>query len=268
VGLAFDVYGEGPPLVLIHGLGTNRGVWRDSAPKIARERRAIAIDLPGFGGSPPAGDGFDLYGVAAALGEQLPDLAGCRYDLLGHSLGGAVALLIARERPADVRRLILNAPAGFRPRSESLARAVGAAAPILLRVRRSVGERLVASRTARRALLWGALSDASRLSPDRARSMLTASRRTRRLPEATVAAMTADLATELSALETPLGLIWGDRDSLMHGATTDAIRRLCPGAPVEVVPGAGHVAQVERPRLFAGAVDRVLARLAPAVTTS
>jgi pimeloyl-ACP methyl ester carboxylesterase len=261
VTLAVDEYGDGEPLVLIHGLGTDRAVWSDAAPLLARRRRVLAIDLPGFGDSAPAGGGFDLEQVAAAVATDLSDLTGGGYDLLGHSLGGAIALMVARARPTEVKRLILSAPAGFRPRSEAVARVVGRSAPALLHARRLLGTPLMGSAVARRALLWGALHDAGRLSPARAESMLRASHRARRLPEATRAAVAADLADQLRAVEVPVAFVWGERDPLMPEATTDGIRRCRPEAPAELVLDAGHVIQVEQPELFAAAVERLLAQL-------
>lgn len=268
MALALDEYGAGPPLVLIHGLGTNRGVWRETARPLGRHHRVIAVDLPGFGESEPAGEGFELDQVAGAVSGALGAAVGSGYDLLGHSLGGAVALTMARRDPESLRRLILSAPAGFRPRSRALVEGIAAAVPGLLRARRAIGGPLLESGMARRALLWGALHDAGRISPYRAQLMLNASRGASRLREATRAALTADLAHELSAVEVPVGFIWGTRDPLMPGGTTASITRCRPEAPVEVVAGAGHVAQLEQSGLFTRAVEKVLSRLEAAVTVS
>jgi pimeloyl-ACP methyl ester carboxylesterase len=266
VRLALDQRGAGEPLVLIHGLGTDRGVWDEASDSLAQRHRVIVLDLPGFGDSAPAGPGFDLGEVADVVAAGIEERIGGSFDLLGHSLGGAVALTLARRRPGVVRRLVLSAPAGFRPRPRPLAAGVATAAPALLRGRRLIGTRLVGSVSARRFLLWGALSDAGRISPDRAQTMLDASRGARRLREAAQAALTADLAEDLGSADLPVGLIWGTRDPLMPPDTTEAIRRCRPEAPVALVPEAGHVAQLERPELFVEAVDRVLAEMP--VTTS
>jgi pimeloyl-ACP methyl ester carboxylesterase len=266
--LGLDEYGTGDPLVLVHGLGTNRGVWRDAAPYLSRGRRAIAIDLPGFGDSPPAGRGFDLVEVAWAVADSLDRQIGGDFDLLGHSLGGAIALTLARCRPDRIRRLILSAPAGFRPRSRPLADAVASAAPALLRGRGLLGAPLMRSPAARRLVLWGALHDPARISEERARSMLTASRGATRLREAASAAMTADLARDLSEAEVPVGITFGTRDPLMPPATIELIRRCRPDAPIEAVPDAGHVAQLERPGVFAEATENLLRGLEEPVTVS
>jgi pimeloyl-ACP methyl ester carboxylesterase len=261
MSLAFDDRGGGDPLVLIHGLGTTRWIWRETTASLAQGRRVIALDLPGFGDSPPLGPKFDLETVADAVAEEAGDRAGGPFDLLGHSLGGALALTAARRRQDRIRRLILHAPAGFRPRSDLLAQAVAAAAPVAIRARRLFGAPLVQNQLARRALLWGAIHDPGRLSTEQARAMLEASRGARHLREAAEVAIAADLADDLEAIELPVGFVWGDRDPLMPRATQELLRARRPEAPVRVISDAGHVAQLERPEAFAEAVARLLGSL-------
>jgi pimeloyl-ACP methyl ester carboxylesterase len=86
--IAIDETGHGPPLVLLHGVGASRAVWRLVTPALAEDRRVIAPDLPGFGESAPAANGFDLDSAAAALADPLAERAGGPFDLLGNSLGG------------------------------------------------------------------------------------------------------------------------------------------------------------------------------------
>jgi pimeloyl-ACP methyl ester carboxylesterase len=149
-----------------------------------------------------------------------------------------------------------------------VADAVSLAAPPLLAARRRFGRRLVASAAGRRALLWGALHDAGTLSPERALAMLDASAGAQRLRQATRAAIRADLADELAELDAQVGFLWGDQDPLMPRATQEALRRCRPDAPVEVVPDAGHVAQLERPWVFAESVERLLEQLGAPITDS
>src|SRR5262245_258975 len=132
VTLSTDIAGSGEPLALVHGLGTNRAIWKGVIPMLAPSRRVLAPDLPGFGDSPPDGEGFGLDRAADALGESLDELVTGPFDLAGHSLGGAVALTLAVRHPELVRRLVLCAPAGFRPRSPRVAGALSAAVPPLL----------------------------------------------------------------------------------------------------------------------------------------
>src|SRR6266536_2354204 len=121
--------GRGDPLVLVHGAGTSGAIWRRSMPLLAERRRAIAPDLPGYGGSPPAGPGFALEEVTDQLVAGLRD-AGvpAPYDLVGHSMGGAVSILLAASHPALVRRLVLVAPAGLAALPRALAALLGTVA--------------------------------------------------------------------------------------------------------------------------------------------
>lgn len=259
--IAIDDNGRGRPLVLLHGVGATRTIWRHVTPALAEDRRVIAPDLPGFGESTRVNRGFGLGTTAAALADVLVDAAGEPFDLLGNSLGGAVAVALAVQRPDLVRRLVLAAPAGFASRPQSIAAAARVLANPAITARRVVGAPVARSSTARRALLWGAVAEPHRLSADDARMMLRASRGSSQIGEAVAAAVRADLRGELARLEAPLGLIWGWRDRIVPITTLRAIRAVRPDAVVATIPRAAHVPQVERPAEFVAAVRSVLDRL-------
>jgi pimeloyl-ACP methyl ester carboxylesterase len=257
--IAVDATGSGRPLVLLHGVGASRAVWRLVTPALADEHLVIAPDLPGFGESPPVADGFDLESTAAALADRLAERAGEPFDLVGNSLGGAVAIAIAASRPDLVRRLVLAAPAGFAPRAWPLRAAVGALTDPAVAVRRIVGAPAARSSTARRALLWGAVAEPHRLSADDARMMLEASRGSTRVGAAVAAVLAADLRSELRRVQGPIGVIWGWRDRIVPIAQLRLIRAVRPDVIVSTIPRAAHVPQVERPAEFVAAVRRLLA---------
>jgi pimeloyl-ACP methyl ester carboxylesterase len=259
--ISMDESGHGPPLVLLHGVGASRAVWRHVTPALAEDRHVIAPDLPGFGESSPAADGFDLKGAAAALADPLAARAREPFDLLGNSLGGAVALKLAVLYPDLVRRLILSAPAGFAPESARVAAAAGALSDPVVRVRRLVGAPVARSSAARRALLWGAIAEPHRLSADDARMMLRSSRGSTRIGAAVASVLRADLRPELNRLGAPLGVIWGWRDRIIPISTLRYIRVARPDLIVVTIPRAAHVPQVERPAEFVAAVRRLLDRL-------
>ncbi|HUB04843.1 MAG TPA: alpha/beta hydrolase [Solirubrobacteraceae bacterium] len=261
--IAIDETGQGPPLVLLHGVGASRAVWRRVTPALAEGRHVIAPDLPGFGESAPAGSGFDLDTAAEALAEPLAERAGGPFDLLGNSLGGAVAFRLALARPDLVRRLVLSAPAGFAPAPapRALRAAAGAFGDRALAVRRVVGAPVARVPAVRRALLWGAVAEPQRLAADDARMMLEASRGSTRVGAAVSAVLGADLRTDLERLEAPLGVIWGWRDRVIPISTLRQIRATRPDVLVITIPRAAHVPQIERPAEFAAAVRRLLERL-------
>jgi pimeloyl-ACP methyl ester carboxylesterase len=254
--IAIDVQGDGEPLVLVHGVGTSRVVWRQVMPALAAGRLVAAPDIPGFGASPPAGPGFPLDDVADALGDGLATELPTPFDLVGNSLGGAVALVLAARRPELVRRLVLAAPAGLAPRRDPIPAVAGRAGSVLIAGRRLAAP-LTGSALARRLLLLGMVSDAAAVSPAEARRMLRGSRGSRRIAAAIAAVAAVDLRPRLRDL--PVAFLWGADDRVFPTSSLPALRALVPGAPVEVIPRAGHVPQLERPAEFVAAVERLLA---------
>lgn len=114
-GLTFKTLGgDGDDLVLIHGFGSDRLSWAGTSPALMTVARVHALDLPGHGDSlgVPAGDGSP-HALARIVAEALDAHGIVRAHLLGHSLGGSIAMLMALDQPARVRSLALLAPAGL-----------------------------------------------------------------------------------------------------------------------------------------------------------
>src|SRR5215207_4197055 len=111
--LAFDRRGAGAPLVLIHGIGSRRGAWGPVVERLVAERDTIALDLPGFGDSPPLGD--DVRPTVAALADAVQaflERQGIdRPHVAGNSLGGGIALELGRR--GVVRSVAALSPIGF-----------------------------------------------------------------------------------------------------------------------------------------------------------
>jgi 3-oxoadipate enol-lactonase len=246
--------------VLVHGLATTRLIWRRVVPRLGH-RRAVALDVPGFGASPPAGPGFALDAVAAAIGDGLAQAGVPRpFDLVGHSMGGALALSLAARHPESVRRLVLVAPAGLRPVPRPAAEVFAAVSQQLIALRRA-GAPLADSAWGRRLLLAGGTVDAEGIPPAEARAMVLASRGATRIRAALAAVVAADLRPALTAVQAPLGLVWGARDRVIPATGIDAVLERRPGAPAVRVPEAGHIAMMERPAAFARALEEILERL-------
>jgi pimeloyl-ACP methyl ester carboxylesterase len=105
--------GNGPVVVLLHGYGDSSEGWRKIVPALLRTHRVISVDLPSFGRSSAPADG-DLVGhYTRCFGDLFELLDVDSAMLVGHSLGGAIALTIALEEPQAVDRLALIAPAGL-----------------------------------------------------------------------------------------------------------------------------------------------------------
>lgn len=257
-----DVNGEGPPLVLVHGVATSRSIWRHVVPGLAERHLVATPDMPGFGASPPVGRGFVLEDVADALAGALATLP-APVDLLGNSLGGAVSIVLAERRPDLIRRLILAAPAGLAPHRAPIPAIAGGVSATVVAARRRVAPRLVGSAAARRVLLYGLMLDPAAASADEARATIAASRGAQRVAAAIAAVAAADLRSRLSGLAVPVAFLWGERDHLFPVTMLEELRARVPGAAAEVIAGAGHVPQLDRPGEFVAAVERLLAATEP-----
>jgi pimeloyl-ACP methyl ester carboxylesterase len=116
VSLHYLVRGRGEPLVLIHGLGCSGADWAFQVAALEMRFRVIVPDLPGCGHSPPPRGEYTIDGIAGALWSLLDHLQVSRPNIIGFSLGGAVALEMAALRPDSVPRLgLINSLATYRP---------------------------------------------------------------------------------------------------------------------------------------------------------
>src|ERR687896_1947420 len=113
VRLRWFVGGEGPPIVLVHGLGGAASNWIELAPALAHDRRVLVPDLPGHGGSSPLPAAPNLEPFADRLGLVLEREQASPAVVVGHSLGCVVALRLAMRRPDLVRGLVLVSAAGI-----------------------------------------------------------------------------------------------------------------------------------------------------------
>jgi pimeloyl-ACP methyl ester carboxylesterase len=259
--VTLDDRGSGPPLVLIHGLATTRVIWRHVLPRLSDGRRVITLDVPGFGESPPAGEGFELDEVAKHIAGALERVGLAKpFDLVGHSMGGAVALTLAALDPTAIRRLVLVAPAGLRPMPSAAARAFGVFAARAIPVRR-LGAPLADFGFGRRLLMTPGTADPASIPPADVRAMLAASRGATRISEALATVASADVRPLLAKLPVHVGAVWGARDRIVPPGGIHTLEKLRPEAPTATVPNAGHILMVERPHEFAEALEDVLGRM-------
>ena len=259
--LAVEERGRGEPLVLLHGLATTRQIWNPVLGLLAASRRVVTLDLPGFGESPAAGPGFDLECVAERVVRGLTaHRVTAPYDLVGHSLGGAVAVMVAAGRPKLVSRLVLVAPAGFAPAPTLPVSVLAAGVDAMFAARRWLAP-LTDLALGRRVLLSMAVADGAAIAPTQARLMVQASAGASRTAAAFEAVACADLRPLLGTLDAPLGLIWGELDRTIPPRTASHLIADRADAMLELVPGAAHVPMVERPSAFAAALIRLLRTL-------
>lgn len=250
---------EGPPVVLLHGLGGAAVNWALLAPELARTRRVLLLDLPGHGRSDtlPAAPGLGLFADrVGAFAERLGLLPA---DLVGHSLGGLVGLRLAERRPEAVRRLVLAAAAG-----------IGSSTPWAERVLALVGWAQPGRRV---SPYWGVVARNDRLKQLVFGHWFAAD--PRRLDDVAVEALLRDITLhtdtesawralaaddprpDLHHVRCPALVLWGaDDNQLPLDDAFEYARRL--RAPLRVIADCGHLLIVERPRAVLDAIDQFL----------
>ena len=253
--LRYLVAGEGEPLLLVHGLGGSAANWLALAPLLLAGRRLIVPDLPGHGGSDPLQAAASLTAYADSLAPLLDGSAA----VVGHSLGGAIALRLAIRRSRLVSALVLAGAAGIS--SGSRRARYGLAISGLLKPGRKIAPHR--ARVARSAALkilvfgrWGA-SDPPALPPQMAEAFLSGPARHTDTVSAAKALVRDDPRPDLDRVRCPVLLLWGARDNqLPVGDAFEYARRL--RAPLRVIADCGHLLIGERPEACADAIESFL----------
>ena len=271
-----DFGGAGPPMVLVHGLGGACENWLAVGGGLAAHARVLALDLPGFGRTPPAGRPITVEAIQRSLDGFLRTVVGQPVILVGNSMGGLVAMMQAAREPASVAGLVLVAPAQPGVRGGRIDLAVQAlfalyAIPGLnrwfmrTRAARLGPEGLVGE------LLRLLCTDGSRVPEDVKHAHVALVReRLETMPWANDAFLSAtrSLLAEIlrpqryyrmvDAVVAPTLLIHGRDDRLVPLAASRALIGRKPDWALETFDDIGHVPQLEAPAHFVQAVTRWL----------
>ena len=263
VALAGDE--SAPPLVLLHGLAERRQVFTRLAPLLAPHLRLVAIDLPGFGASPPLpGGSFELGVVCERIEGVVRELCLERPAMLGHSLGGGVTVRYAAERPGALSAVALVAPAGLiatgavrsswrRPRLHAARRRALRAALPLIASHRGLRERALAR----------VVGDPASLDADLAHELLMGAAEGRSTPAAGIEIVYAGLRDRLVSLTLPALVVWGGRDQVVSPRYAEPLRDALPDGRLLFLRDAGHVPLCEQPAEVAAAVLELLQSAKP-----
>jgi pimeloyl-ACP methyl ester carboxylesterase len=269
---------DGPVFLLVHGLGGSLLNWALVAPGLASHGRVLALDLAGFGRTPPAGRGSGigpgrrlLDGFVRAL--DLPTVV-----LVGNSMGGTIALAQAAHAPGTIRALVL-VDAAFPP-ARSVLRAVapGVAIGFLAASSRRFGPAILLAQARRfgpdglvRATLEFSAADARTVDPRLVAAMAESvaaygdgDAAARAFVDATRSVVRAFLFPRryralARAVRTPALVIHGARDPLVPPASAWSAVRDHANWSLTVLPNAGHLPQMEMPGRWLAVVDRWLA---------
>jgi pimeloyl-ACP methyl ester carboxylesterase len=268
---AFAIAGDGPPLLLLHGIGSNRRTWSPVLPVLARHFTVIAPDLLGHGDSDKPRADYSLGGFANGMRDLLGVLGMERVTVVGHSFGGGVAMQFAYQFPERTERVVLEASGG-------LGREV---TPVL---------RALTLPGARQLL---AVLDTA---PGRFQLRLLEGL-TRRLPSGPLVADVREVAKVLEDLRgraartaflhvlshvidwrgqivtmrdraylaagMPTMVVWGDGDNVLPFAHASAAVETMPAARLVTMAGVGHFPHSERPAEFAEALVDFVSTTAP-----
>lgn len=251
--------GEGPDLVLLHSLLTDRGVWDPVVPALARERRVWVVDLPGYGGSDPAPADIGVHAdrIAAFLDDR-----GLAEDtsVMGNGLGAVVALALAVRHGARFDRLVIAGGAATFPGEAKQpfvtmaehVRADGMAGIVDLAVRRIFTEEYLAAHPdaieERRAVLLRSDPEAFATACDALRAV--------------------DLSDDLGAVTNPTLVVVGDADQATPPARARELVDGIPDAQLVVLPDCAHAPQLQHPNEFLAAIAPFLDLASAAAPTT
>ncbi len=243
IDIAYDDVGAGPAVVFLHGFPHNRTLWAPQLGGLMARARCVAPDLRGFGESEISGP-YSIDGYADDVVAMLDALGIERAVIAGLSMGGYVAFAIWRRHRARVRALIL---ADTRPGADS--EDTKEKRREMIRTARAKGSGAIAD-----AQIGGMVGKTTRTRhpdiADAVHRMLTMAP-----VEGVVGALEAmiarpDSTPTLATIDVPTLIIVGDEDVLTPPAESRAMHAAIAGSRLEIIEGAGHVSNVERPAAF------------------
>jgi pimeloyl-ACP methyl ester carboxylesterase len=253
VDVGTDSAGE-DPVVLVHGLGGQWQNWLENIPRLAQDRRVVAMDLPGFGCTPEPADDVDVtitqYGRWV---NELCDKPGLdKIELIGNSMGGYIAAEVAIQFPERVKRLVLVSAAG-------ISSAEVLHLPILtfgriaaaLATNSVTRYRHLAARPSTRHMSLALVARHPRLlKADLAYEGFFKGGGKPGFDDALRASLDYDFRDRLDDVKVPTLIVWGEKDSIIPTRDADEFERLIEDSRKVVMEDAGHVPMAERPQAF------------------
>jgi pimeloyl-ACP methyl ester carboxylesterase len=264
--LAVRRAGAGPSVVLIHGMAGSLTTWDPVFADLARNCDVIAVDLPGHGTSSRLRGDYSLGSLAAAVRDILDALEVKTATIVGHSLGGGIAMQFMYQFPERCERLVLVSSGGLGREVTPMLRALavpgaGVALAGITRLQHqrhvAAGGRLLRPLAGR---VWNDL-------PYMLRQMATLDDpETRRSFLATIRAVIEVGGQGINATDKlhlaaglPTLIVWGENDRMIPSGHGDAAADLIPDCRLELIPGAGHYPHEDSPDLFASLVTNFIA---------
>jgi pimeloyl-ACP methyl ester carboxylesterase len=269
--VAYQTAGEGPVIVLLHGIAGSSATWSGVIDRLARTHRVVAPDLLGHGESAkPRGD-YSLGAYASGVRDLMVALGLERATVVGHSLGGGVAMQVAYQFPDRVERLVLVGAGGLGKDVSLILRALALPGaeyvlPVLL------------TKPLRNGVGWVVdLADKLHLRPDPVMAEMWESwgrltdARAQRAFVHTVRSVVDVQGQRVSARdrlylaqEMPSLIVWGDKDGIIPVEHAHETHELMPGSRLEIFEGGGHFVPLQFPERFAAVIEDFVATTEPA----
>ena len=262
--------GSGPLLLLIHGIAGSVENWQEVIEPLAQRHTVVAPSLPGHGRSAPGAGDYSLGALAAGLRDLLVALGYERVTLVGHSLGGGIAMQFAYQFPEITERLALVSSGGLGPEVSAVLRAAALpGAGLFIGVTATVGS-TVGSKVARGLAVVGlrptidvaevARGYASLVDHDRRAAFLSTLRGVVGTGGQRVSARDRFYLAE----GMPVLIIWGARDRIIPVRHGEEAHAAIPGSRLEVFDNVGHLPQLEAPGRFITALEQFIGDTEPA----
>jgi pimeloyl-ACP methyl ester carboxylesterase len=266
-----DRPGTGPLVLLVHGVGSSRATWDTVVPLLSKHGlHVLTVDLPGHGGSSKGRGDYSLGALATSLRDLLDHLGYERCVLVGHSLGGGVAMQFAYQFPARCDGLVLVSSGGLGPETNSLLRAAslpGAelvipllAHPTSVSAITQVGRVLGALHIGPGLLSEDSMTVLAGLHDAPTRAAFLATMR----GVVDISGQRVSAVSRLPDARLPILLIWGDRDPVIPIEHGHAAAALLVDGRLVVFPGAGHEPHRYDPQRFADVVAEHVQHIAVA----
>lgn len=261
--------GQGEVILLLHGMAGSSQTWRSIIRPLSRKYRVVAPDLLGHGDSAKPRSDYSLGAFAVSLRDLLDELGIAQVTVVGHSLGGGVAMQFVYQHPDYCQRLILLNSGGLGPDvgwtlrllsapGAELIMPIIAPPPVL-----SVGEKVrswfarMGVESPRGAEVWSAYS--SFADPETRQAFLRTLRSVVDYRGQAVSAL-----NRLHLADMPTMAIWGDQDAIIPVEHAYSVQKNRPDVRLEVLAGVGHFPQVERPMEVADLIDDFITSTAAA----
>jgi pimeloyl-ACP methyl ester carboxylesterase len=258
--------GDGEPVVFVHGLGGQWQNWLENVPRVAQERRVIALDLPGFGCSEMPRERISIPGYGQCVNALCDELGLGHVAVVGNSMGGFIASEVAIQFPERVERLVLVSAAGISSTNVSRATALtaGRIAAAITAYTAARHHQIVRRPVTRHMALAFVARHPGRLAPDLAWEGLFKGVGKPGFDDALRACLEYDFRERLPDIRCPTLIVWGEEDSVLPVRDSEEFERLIPDSRKVVMEDTGHVPQIERPGTFNDLLIEFLAEVGEA----